>query len=67
MSQRFLVYPDLRSQKGIVHSKTQLWRLEKKGQFPKRVQITPGRHGWLEEEIDQFIAARVAARDGKAA
>lgn len=34
MSQRIILYSDLRSQKGIGHSKTQLWRLERAGKFP---------------------------------
>jgi len=67
MSQRIILYPDLKTHKGIGHSKTQLWRLERVGKFPKRVQLSPGRHGWVEAEIDAFIAERIAARDEKAA
>jgi prophage regulatory protein len=67
MSQRIILYPDLKSKKGIAHSKTQLWRLERMGKFPKRVSLSPGRHGWVEAEIDRFIAERIAARDEKAA
>jgi prophage regulatory protein len=62
VAKRLLRYEGL-STKGIFYSKTQLWRLEKRGQFPRRVPIGPGRHGWVEEEIDQFIADRIAARD----
>jgi prophage regulatory protein len=67
MPQRFILFPDLHPKKGIPHSKTQLWRLEKVGKFPKRVKISAGRYGWVEAEIDAFIAERIAARDGKAA
>ncbi len=35
-----------------------LWRLEKSGKFPKRVNITPSRVGWMEEEIDEWITSR---------
>src|SRR6266540_3353305 len=66
MSQAIILFPDLRVKKGIPHSKTQLWRLERDGKFPKRVSITAGRYGWVESEIDAFIAGRIAARDGKA-
>jgi prophage regulatory protein len=55
-------YEDLPAN-GVFYSKTQVWRLEKRGQFPRRVPIGPGRHGWVEDEIDQFIADRIAARD----
>jgi prophage regulatory protein len=67
MVKRIILYADLKSQKGIAHSKTQLWRLERAGRFPKRVSLTPGRHGWVEAEIDAFIAERIAARDEKSA
>ena len=40
--------------------------MERRGIFPKRVLINPvnGRAvAWVEAEIDQFLAQRVAARD----
>ena len=37
------------------------------GTFPKSVKISEKTVGWLESEIDEFIAKRVAARDAKAA
>lgn len=64
---KVILYADLKPQKGISHSKTQLWRLERAGKFPKRVQLSAGRHAWVEAEIDAFIAERIAARDEKAA
>ena len=63
MAQRIIPFDDLHPKKGIPYSKTQIWRLEKRGQFPRRVRIGAGRHGWVESEIDQFIADRIAARD----
>ena len=33
-------------------SRVTLWRLEKSGQFPKRVNLTEARVGWEEDEID---------------
>jgi prophage regulatory protein len=57
-----LSYSDLRA-KGIPYSTVHIWRLEKAGEFPKRVPIGRARHGWLETEIDAWIADRVAARD----
>ena len=35
-----------------------IWRLERAGNFPKRVNTTPSRVGWVEEEIDEWIASR---------
>jgi hypothetical protein len=36
---RLLSYDKLKPTKGISYSKCQLWRLEKKGGFPKRVAL----------------------------
>ncbi len=51
------------NEKGITLSKCQLWRLERDGKFPKRVQISEARHGWVESEIHGWIASRIHARD----
>jgi prophage regulatory protein len=64
---KVLTYDDLRLQKGISYSKVQLWRLERQNKFPKRVPLGPGRHGWLDSEIDEWIMARAAERDRKEA
>jgi prophage regulatory protein len=64
---KLLSYDDLKPAKGIGYSKVQLWRLEKRGEFPKRVPLGGNRHGWAEHEIDAWIQARIAARDAKAA
>jgi len=39
-------------------SRVTLWRLEKSGKFPKRVNMTDSRVGWIETEIDEWIEAR---------
>ena len=44
-----------------------LKRLEASGGFPKRVQITVGRVGYVEDEVNNWIRARVAERDKSAA
>jgi prophage regulatory protein len=59
-------HADIRG-RGITFSRAHLIRLEKKGLFPKRLQLSPGRVGWLESEIDRWIAERAAARDVGAA
>jgi prophage regulatory protein len=44
-----------------------IWRLERQGKFPQRVKLDPTNPrssvGWVEEEIDQWLAARAAARN----
>jgi predicted DNA-binding transcriptional regulator AlpA len=55
---RFLLYEQLRMEKGIPYSDRQLKRLEAKGVFPKRVALAGGSiKGWPEVVIDQHIEA----------
>ena len=60
---KLLSYDDLKPAKGIQYSKVQIWRLEKQGKFPKRIELGPDRRAWAEHEIDAWIASRIAARD----
>jgi len=43
-------------------SKTTLYDLETAGKFPKRVKLTDWATGWVESEVDAWLAARAAAR-----
>jgi predicted DNA-binding transcriptional regulator AlpA len=54
---RFLLYDDLRTQKGIPYSDRQLKRLEAKGAFPRRVPLAVGGSikGWPESIIDEHF------------
>jgi prophage regulatory protein len=61
---KLLSYADLKPIKGVTYSKTQLWRKEKRGEFPKRILLGERRHGWLETEVDGWIADRARARHG---
>jgi prophage regulatory protein len=45
---------------GIRFSRQHLDRLEKAGQFPRRIKLTPnGRVGWLESEIHDWLRSRI--------
>lgn len=44
-------------------SRVQAWRLEKLGLFPRRIQISPGRVGWLKSEIEAWIKERADRRE----
>lgn len=35
-----------------------------KGKFPRQIQLTARRVGWVESEIDAWVAERIADRDG---
>jgi prophage regulatory protein len=58
---------ELKSEKGIRFSRQHLHRLIKAGQFPKPIKLGPATNGWLEHEIDGWIAARASERTGVAA
>jgi prophage regulatory protein len=66
MAQRLIPYEALKA-KCITYSKPHLWRLEKANKFPKRVPIGAGRYGYVEEEIDAYIAQKIAERDARSA
>jgi prophage regulatory protein len=53
--------------KGVPYSRPHLYRLIKDGKFPRPVHLGPNRIAFVEEEIDAWLAARVAERDGRAA
>ncbi len=39
-------------------SRVTIWRMERAGTFPKRVNLSPGRVGWKSDEIDEWIETR---------
>ncbi len=47
----------------VGYSPAHIDRLEKAGQFPKKVELGPNAVGWLEAEVQEWIKARVAERD----
>jgi prophage regulatory protein len=48
--------------KGVKFSDTHIWRLIRTGDFPKPVKIGNRNH-WVEQEIDRYIAEKLAQRD----
>ncbi len=36
-------------------SRTTVWRLERKGEFPKRRVLSPNAVGWLRHEVEQYL------------
>lgn len=48
-------------------SRTTLWQLTRGGTFPRPVEITDKRRGYVASEVDAWIRARMAARDKAAA
>ncbi|QCO05475.1 helix-turn-helix transcriptional regulator [Azospirillum argentinense] len=60
MSTRILRFKQLRER--VPFSRMHIDRLEKAGKFPKRVRIGENSVGWLENEVEAWIASRAAAR-----
>ena len=39
-------------------SRTTLWRMERAGLFPRRIQVSTNRVGWLEADVDAWVEVR---------
>ena len=48
-------------------SVTTIWRLERAGQFPRRIPISEKRVAWRRSEIEAWLEQRAAAATGGAA
>jgi predicted DNA-binding transcriptional regulator AlpA len=61
---RLLVFPELKSKKGINTCRDHLRRQVNAGQFPRPVTVGPSgrRIAWIEEEVDAYLEALVAKR-----
>ena len=58
---RLIRLPDVIARTSL--SKSTIWRHARRGAFPKSVPLTPGTVGWVEAEVEGWIAARIASRD----
>jgi prophage regulatory protein len=62
---RILKRPAVTAKTGLERSA--LYQRMQRGEFPKQVRLGPKSVGWLESEIDAWIAERVRQRDERAA
>lgn len=46
----------------VLYSPQHIARLEKAGDFPKRVQLGPNRVGWIEAEVLEWLKRRIINR-----
>lgn len=51
---------ELKSIYGIPYSFMHIWRLEKAGLFPKRIQLGANRVAWFADEVEAWIDERAA-------
>jgi prophage regulatory protein len=59
---RLLRLPDVEARTGLKHSA--IYQRIAEGEFPRQVPLGPKAVGWLEHEVDAWIDARAAERDG---
>jgi len=57
---RIIRKPELFSMIGL--SDTTIWRMEKYGKFPKRVQLGGNSVGWINGEIEEWLSKKSAER-----
>ena len=60
MNTRILKWKDLAPIVGC--SRVTIWRMEKAGDFPTRIRISAQTVGWLEHEVETWLAQRMAVR-----
>ena len=59
MSDQFLRRREVQKRTSL--SNSTIWRLESRGEFPRRRKISPGAVAWLQSEIEAWIAERECA------
>ena len=59
---RLLTFADLK-ERGIPWSRVHVGRLETAGKFPQHIDLGENSVAWFEDEIDDFLEAKAAARD----
>ncbi len=58
---KILRWADLKPILGL--SRMTVYRMEKAGEFPKRIRLASGNSvGWLEHEVEAWLAERMASR-----
>jgi prophage regulatory protein len=60
MEERIIRKPELFSTVGL--SDATIWRLERKGLFPKRISLGGHSVGWINSEIKSWLAQKAEAR-----
>jgi prophage regulatory protein len=50
---------------GLPWSREHIWRLESAERFPRRLELSPQRVAWLEDEVIAFIEAKADERTAR--
>ena len=46
----------------VPYSASHIWRLERSGQFPRRVRLGGNRLAWLQSEVNSWVDGKIALR-----
>lgn len=57
MNQRIIRLPEVKTRTG--QSRSTLYQQIKEGKFPSPIKLTTHAVGWIESEVDAWIAARI--------
>jgi len=60
-AKKFIVLPQV--QEIIPYSASHIWRLERSGQFPRRVRLGENRVAWLQSEVNSWVESKLASRN----
>jgi prophage regulatory protein len=60
MTQRIIRKPELIGKINL--SDPTIWRMEKAGKFPRRIQLGGNSVGWFDDEIEAWLAKKSADR-----
>ena len=56
---KLLRFPAVRERTGL--SRSTIWRLERRGEFPKHHRIAPNVVAWVEEDVSDWIQLRTSS------
>jgi len=62
---KLLRFPIVRERTGL--SRSTIWRLERRGEFPRHHRIAPNVVAWIEEEVAAWILERTTAPEAQSA
>ena len=46
----------------VPYSASHIWRLERLGQFPRRIRLGGNRVAWLQSEVNSWVEGKIASR-----
>lgn len=59
LPRKLLRFPVVREMTGL--SRSTIWRLERRGEFPKHHRIAPNVVAWVEEDVSDWIQLRTSS------